>query len=211
MKKTLGLALAAALLWVAPVTPVVADDVTLTLEVTYDSPTPDSPGIWELFGRVDDTGSGADGSLGISAIRALIREIDFGTDGDAVTIVDGIGAITLPGGGFPVLDLGMVIEVLYGQDISDTGEIVTGVGLGGDQLIAFGTFSTGMDPDWGMDGMLSSEALFLTSATPGGGNAISPDTTFTVVVRNNIPEPSSMALLAVVGLTVAGIRKRTVG
>ena len=145
-----------------------ADDLKIELDLSGGD-------TWELYAEVVDTGSGADGSLGLASIRALIDGIDFGTDGDAVTIAGDIGAINPVNGGPPVLDLGGgLIEVLYGQDISSTGAITGGVGNGGRKLIANGTYS-GADPSFGMDGSLESEGLFLTSTTPGGGEAIDPD------------------------------------
>ena len=170
-----------------------ADESVITLEITPSSSAPGADGTWELFGRIDDTGGGADGSLGFSSVLALIVDIDFGTDGDAVTIVDGIGAINPVNGGPPVLQKPMgVIEVLYGQDISSTGNIVPHVGNSGDALIAFGTYSAGQTPGFGQEGNNFTDALYLTSITPGGGPAIDDDATFTVVRR--IPEPTTLAL-----------------
>ena len=83
------------------------------------------------------------------------------------------------------------------------------VGNNGDALIAFGTFSSGQSPGFGQDGSgLMTQALFLTSVTPGGGNAIDPGATTTVVVQSIVPEPTSLALLVFGGLALAGRRSR---
>lgn len=184
-----------------------ADDAVITLDVTFSSPALNSPGTWELLGRIDDTGDGPDGSLGFSAIRALLTGIDFGIDGNAVNIASGIGAI-FPGGGLPVLDLGGgVIDIIYGQDISSTGFIVPNVGNSGDQLIAFGTFSAGLSPGFGQDGDLFSSALFLTSTTPGGGPAIVAGQTVTEIIRTTVPEPTTSGLFFYCGVILLGCRR----
>lgn len=180
MKRCFALSLCAVALAAFTLSDARADDIDLTLEYNPSGST------WELYAEVVSGGT-ADGSLGISAVRALLTGIDFGTNGDAVTIAGGIGAINPvdDGGGNqrpPVLDLGGgVIEVLYGQDISATGTIVGGVGVGGRDLIASGSYSS--VPAFGADGALTSQGLFLTSTTPGGGNAIDPDNTNLDVVE----------------------------
>ena len=148
-----------------------ADDVELDLDYNSGDLT------WELYAEVLATG-GVDGGNGLSAIRALIDDIDFGTDGDAVNIAAGIGAI-FPGGNQPVLvTTGGTIEILYGQDLSVPGSVVGGVGVGSRALIADGTYpSAGTPPSFGTDGLLTSESLFLNVAAPGPfGGSLDPDT-----------------------------------
>jgi len=177
MRRSFTFTVCAALLAFLSATTVKADDIDITLEW--------SPGgTWELFAEVTGSG-GVDGSDGISAVRALIDGIDFGTGGDAVTIASGIGAINPVNGGPPVLDLGGgVIEVLYGQDISDFGSVVLGVGTSSRALLASGTgdFSGGA-PSFGMDGSLSSQGLFLSNNTDPLAAAVDPDTSETFVVE----------------------------
>jgi len=168
MKRSFTLSICAALLASLSVASVRADEIEITLDLSAGG------GTWELLAEVIVTG-GVDGSFGISAVRALIDGIDFGTGGDAVTIAGGIGAINPVNGGPPVLDLGDgVIEVLYGQDISDGPSVVTGVGNSGATMLASGTYS-GSAPTFGMDGSLSSQGLFLTSGGPTFGAAVDPD------------------------------------
>ncbi len=206
--KIRGLFVGAVVLMTLVPKPVQADEVVVTLGVVSSSPTPGAPGTWEILARIEDTDSGADGSLGLSALRILLNDIDFGTDGDAITIASGIGAInpvpTNAGPRAPTLLLTSgVIDILYGQDI-ESGPIVPNVGVGGDTLIAFGTFSSGLTPDFGLDGSLPTQALFLTSTTPSvGNNAIDPDATILEVNRSSIPEPTSLALLLVGGVALA--------
>jgi len=149
----------------------VADNVSLNLEYNTNSLT------WELYGEVT-TVAGVDGSNGLSAVRAMIDDIDFGTLGDAVNIAPGIGAI-FPNGNQPVLQTaGGTLDIIYGQDISDAPSVVGGVGVGGPSLIADGTFaSAGTPPSFGDDdGGLTSEGLFLNVAAPGPfGGALDPD------------------------------------
>ena len=185
MKRSFTLSLCAALLASLSVASVRADDIDITLEWNPS-------GTWELFAEVTGSG-GVDGSNGISAVRALIDGIDFGIAGDAVTIAGGIGAINPVNGGPPVLDLGGgVIEVLYGQDISDGPSVVTGVGVGGPALIALGTFSGG-GPSFGMDGNLSSQGLFLDSAGPNFGAAIDPDNNILIELHGDpVPHPADL-------------------
>ena len=172
MKRCIALTLCAVALATFAQSNVRADDITITLDF--------GGGNWTLSAERTNVGGTADGSLGISAIRALIDNADFGTGGNGVTIASGIGAINpVDAGGAnerpPVLDLGGTLDILYGQDISSTGLVVGGVGVGGPSLIASGTYSGG-DPAFGVDGSgLTTQGLFLTSTTAGGGNAIDPD------------------------------------
>ena len=193
-----------------------ADDAVVTLEVTPSSPAPGAPGTWELFGRIEETGVGVDGSFGIAAIRALLVDIDFGTEGDAITLVDDIGAINpIDEGGpnerlpFLLLDDG-TIDIIYGQDISDGPSVVPFVGVGGDALIAFGTYSAGLSPSFGKDmanpdNIKFTDGNFLNTDTPPFGAAVPPDNVFTVV--RVIPEPTSLALLLICGIALTNQRR----
>ncbi len=176
MKRSIALMLCALALSAFSASGARADDIEIELEF--------NGGDWSLYAEVVDTGSGVDGSLGLASIRALINGINFGTGGDGVTIASGIGAINPVNGGPPVLNKGGgLIEIIYGQDISSTGSIVGGVGVGGRDLIASGTY-LGSDPTFGSDGSLTSQGLFLTSTTPGGGNAVDPDNNVLVLSGN---------------------------
>lgn len=162
---------------------VLADDITLDLVYSSSSMT------WEVYAEitngVPDT---VDGSNGLAAVRLLIDNIDFGTNGDAVTIASGIGAIDPidPGGVNerpPILQTtGGTLDILYGQDLSEVFQQVVGnVGNSGPVLIADGTFS-GAAPEWGDDDSGETSAgLFLdippTLANDDFGNALDPDNT----------------------------------
>jgi|GEM_PF-2850552 len=175
-----SLALCAAFAVAVCVSSVRADDLNLDLQYNAGA------GTWQLFAEITNVGTGtADGSNGLAAVRALLDNIDFGTDGDAVTISDDIGSInpvqTDSGPRLPVLDLGGTIDVLYGQDISDAESVVGGIGVGGPSLIASGSYS-GAIPAFGMDGLLSSDANFLAVAAPGAQTAaFAPDNITTEV------------------------------
>lgn len=173
-----------------------ADDATITLDVSYSAGA-GSAGVWELYGRIDSTASGANGAFGLSAVRALLTGVDFGVDGDAVLLSSGIGAIDPidlggPNERPPVIELtGGVIDLVYGQDLSESNgnTLVFGVGASGDALLASGTFSAGMTPDFGQDDSgpmtLYTTALFLPSgSTPIGSAALLADNTFTEVIDN---------------------------
>jgi len=163
-----------------------ADEATITLDLTYNGGA-GSSGSWELFGRVDDTAGPADGQFGLSAVRALIDNIDFGTLGDAITLAPGNGAIDpLDPGGPDERPAALqqpgtgIIDLVYGQDI--TGTVVFNVGNSGDTLLASGTFSAGSTPAFGVDNTgpttLLTQALFMNSA---GTFGIDADVTSTVV------------------------------
>jgi hypothetical protein len=194
-----------------------ADNAVVTLDLTFFGPDTASGGSWDLFGRVDATSGGADGSFGFSAIRALIDGIDFGVLGDAIFIVPGIGAIdpilTSSGPRTPAIQTaGGTIDLIYGQDISDTPSVVGFVGTSGDALIAYGTFSPGSIPDFGDDdsGLLT-QALFLNTFPGPFGGAIDPDSTSVVVTQTIIPEPSSLVLLVCGGILLPRWRHRLAG
>lgn len=170
MRRSIALTLCTLALMVLALGNAQADNLEIELEF--------GSGDWSLYTRVIDTAGPANGSLGISAVRALIDGIDFGTGGNAVTIASGIGAINPVNGGPPVLNRGGgIIEIVYGQDISATGSIVPNVGVGSRRLVASGSYS-GSNPSFAADPSnpsLTSQGLFLTSTTPGGGPAIDPD------------------------------------
>jgi hypothetical protein len=155
-----------------------ADDISLDLE--YNTIDLD----WDLYAEVLINGGLVDGSNGISAVRALIDNVDFGTLGDAVTIASGIGAIdpviTNSGPRDPVIQqTDGTLDIIYGQDISDTLNVVGLVGVGSRWLIASGTFaSAGTPPAWGTDDPsgLTSQGLFLSAAAgESQGGALDPD------------------------------------
>lgn len=163
-----------------------ADDVTVTLDLSYSSGV-GSAGSWQLFGRVDNTAGPADGQFGLSAVRTLLDNIDFGASGDAIALAPGNGAIDPldPGGPNerpPALQqLGTgTIDLVYGQDTS--GSAVFNVGNSGDRLLASGTFAAGSIPSFGVDNTgpttLFTQALFLNSSGTGG---VIVDNTFTSV------------------------------
>ena len=152
-----------------------------------------------------DTGGGADGSVGISTIRLLATNIDVNT----VVFEPGLGAITDIFGNPTVLDLGLsVIEVLYGQDISDFGTVVGGVGVGGPTLLASGS-TTGV-PAFASDPSnpsLTSEGLFLPNLIPGDGAAVDPDNNILTFI--GVPEPTSAAVAMIALVSSLGfVRSR---
>ncbi|TWT92449.1 hypothetical protein Pla108_40740 [Botrimarina colliarenosi] len=173
-----------------------ADDATITLELTYGSGA-GSAGIWELFGRVDSTPGGANGDFGLSAVRALLNDVDFGVDGSAISLSSGIGALDpINSGGAnerpPAILLGDgTIDLIYGQDLSESNgnTVAFGVGVVGNSLLASGTFSAGMTPSFGQDSSggtpLFTQALFLPSgSSPITSGAVSAGSTFTLVIDN---------------------------
>jgi len=160
-----------------------ADDADLTLEYNLNTLT------WDLYAEVIDTGGGAEGGFGLSAVLMLIDNIDFGTMGDAVNMAAGIGAI-FPGGNPPVLQTaGGTLEILYGQDISDPPSVVGGVGVGGRALIADGTFaSAATPPAFGDDDSgFTSESLFLNTFPGPFGGSIHPDNNNLVATDVTVP------------------------
>jgi len=164
MKRSLSIC--AALVALVCATSAQADDLDLDLE--YNS----STNTWELYAAVVDNAGPNSGDNGIAAVRAMIDNVDYGTNGDAVTIPSGIGAInpvmTSSGDRPPVLQTaGGTLDILYGQDISVAAGVVGGVGVGGRALIASGTYS-GAAPAFGDDDQgLTSDANFLAVAAPG--------------------------------------------
>ena len=173
-----------------------ADDATITLDVAYSAGA-GSSGSWQLLGRIDSTPMSASGEFGLSAVRALLDDIDFGMGGNAVSLASGIGAIDPidfggPNQREPVIQLGTgVIDLIYGQDLSESNGniLVFNVGLSGDTMLASGTFSAGMTPAFGQDdsgpSTLFTQALFLPSgSTPILSGGISADSTFTSVIDN---------------------------
>ncbi len=171
MKRSFTLSLCAIALTAFTMSDARADNLQVDLEY--------SGGTWSLYAEVIDTNSGADGSFGISAVRALVDNIDFGTNGSAVSIESGNGAInpvpTSGGDRAPVLQLaGGTLDVLYGQDISDGPSVVTGVGVGSRAKLASGTYSGGA-PTAGQDGSLLTDGLFLNTGSGPFGNAVDPD------------------------------------
>ena len=152
--------LSASILLVAAVAPVIADSVTVDLEYNTNTFT------WELFTLINDTGSGNNGDHGLASLRALIDNIDFGTNGDAVTLASGIGAITTP---HPVTQTGGgTIDILYGQDTFNAPSVIGGVGSSR-SLIMSGTFaSAGTPPAFGDDDVGAiTDGSFLDAAVPG--------------------------------------------
>jgi hypothetical protein len=162
------------------VSPVAADTVTVDLEYRTDTLT------WELYALINDTGSGNSGDNGLAALRALIDNIDFGTNGEAVNIPTGIGAIDPidPGGPNerpPVLQTsGGTLDIIYGQNISVPESGVGGVGVSR-TLIIDGTFpSAETPPAFGDDDRgFTTDGNFLDVPAPGPfGGALPWDMAF---------------------------------
>lgn len=179
-----------------------ADDATITLDLTYSSGA-GSAGTWQLLGRVDDTAGPANGQFGFSAVRSLIDGIDFGTEGDAITLASGIGAINPIAANTPferpaiLQQVGGTIDLVYGQDLSESetfpgsgvfNSVIANVGNSGDTLLASGSFTAGLTPAFGQDntGAVTyfTAALFLPSSSGPFGQAIDADNTFTLVTDN---------------------------
>lgn len=179
-----------------------ADDAIITLDLNYSSGT-GSAGTWQLLGRIDDTASGADGQFGFLAVRSLLDQIEFGTNGDAISLASGIGAIQVLGENTVnerpaiVQQTGGTIDLTYFQDLSESEtfpgsglfhSVVPFVGNGGDTLLASGSFIEGLIPAFGLDNTSSSplptQALFLSGSTSPYSNAVNADNTFTLVTDN---------------------------
>jgi hypothetical protein len=148
--------------------PVVADTTTVDLEYRTDTLA------WELYALINDTGSGNSGDNGLAALRALIDNIDFGTNGEAVNISTGIGAIDPidlggPNERPPVFQtLGGTLDIIYGQNISVPGSVVGGVGVSRTRIMD-GTFpSAGTPPAFGDDDHeFTTNGNFLDVPAPG--------------------------------------------
>jgi hypothetical protein len=177
MRRIFALSLYAVVLWASVGNKVHADELELDLKFIDHN--------WWLYAEVIPTVGGVDGSNGISEVRALINNIDFGTDGDAVTFASGIGAtdpvMTSEGLRAPVLQTtGGTLDILYSQDTSDGLSVVGGIGTSDRTLIASGTFASDLTfPTWGDDDLgATSHGLFLDTAAPGPfGDALEPDET----------------------------------
>lgn len=169
------------------------DTARIVLAVDYDAGL-GSAGSWQLLGRVEDSGDGANGDFGLSAVRFFLTDIDFGTAGEAILLAPDIGALDPLNAGQPderppaVLRGDGVIDLIYVQDLSsDT--IVFEVGASADALLATGTFSAGMSPGFGRDSnapnAATTQALFLpASSTPIVSPALLADRTLTRVIDN---------------------------
>lgn len=146
-----------------------ADSVTMELEYRTDNLH------WQLFASVVDTTTGNTGNHGLAAVRALIDNIDFGTNGDAVNLAAGIGAIDPIAVGTPnerpavVLTAGGTLDVIYAQDLAIPASVVGGVGVGSRALIADGTFASAvLPPAFGNDDSgFVTDGNFLNVAAPG--------------------------------------------
>ncbi len=166
-----------------------ADTVTVDLEYRTDTLA------WQLYAQVVDTAGGNNGLNGIAALRAMIDNINFGTNGDAVNIATGIGAIDPIAQGTPferspvLMTSGGTIDIVYGQDTSAPASVVGGVGVAARALIVDGTFaSAALPPAFGDDDLgLTTDGNFLNVAAPGPfGNAL-PFSGLTLNVINVTP------------------------
>lgn len=169
--------------------PAWSDTVTVDLEYRTDTLA------WQLYAKVVDTAGGNNGLNGIAALRAMIDNINFGTNGDAVNIAVGIGAVDpiaqgTPFERAPVLQTaGGTIDIVYGQDTSVPASVVGGVGVATRALIVDGTFaSAALPPAFGNDDLgLTTDGNFLNAAAPGPfGNAL-PFSSVTLNVLNVTP------------------------
>lgn len=146
-----------------------ADSVTMELEYRTDNLQ------WQLFASVVDTTTGNTGNHGLAAVRALIDNINFGTNGDAVNLATGIGAIDPIAVGTPnerpavVQTAGGTLDVIYAQDLAIPASVVGGVGVGSRALIADGTFASAiLPPAFGNDDSgFVTDGNFLNVAAPG--------------------------------------------
>jgi len=178
-------------------------------------------GDWTLVAKTDNAN-------GIAAINAFLQDVDnaYGPDSsditdDDITLSTDIGAINpIDQGGLnerpPYLILGGgATDLLYGQDLSDPGSVVTLVGTfatsdGMDPLgdaawddatiIAFGTYS-GFVPSFNS---IDANELDQTSSPFSASMAV-PTTS---VVRVAVPEPASLALLLLACSSFAMRRRR---
>ena len=192
------------------------NEVNISLNVFPTSfANPDAGGDWTLVAKTDNV-------VGIGAINAILRDVNNGriVDGDPqddITVSGDIGAIDPIGVQPPYLDLGGgVTDLIYGQDISDPSSVVLGVGTpsqsdGPDPLgdpawddatiIAFGTYPS-VIPGFTTAGGSVTDANVLNSTSDA--MAAMPVTT---VVRVAVPEPASVALIALSGLPFARDRR----
>jgi len=173
MKRSLTLSFCAIALVACNMSSVRADEIDVTLEF--------SGGTWQLYAEVNNTAGPADGSVGIAAINALIDNIDFGTNGSAVSLEAGaVNALNPIDQGGPnervpvLLRASGTVDILYGQDLSSVTS--GGVGItGGRAFIASGTYNTGgANPAFGSQGSSVTDGNFLTS-TAANNVAIAPD------------------------------------
>jgi len=162
-----------------------AQTVGVSLNLRYTDPAdPSAGGTWELVGRVDS-------GLGISAVNAILSDVDNGlTDivlGDGTAgggSIDAIDPVDPTGTPRPAyLAFGTVTDLIYGQDISvgALAGVGTGIGTPGDNgvdvlrnttwdnaaLLASGEFSTATRPDFTTNGTSSTDAnVFFSVAAP---------------------------------------------
>ncbi len=169
MNRGLVLSLSAIVLGTIGLTAAQAQTVDLSLNLRYTDPAnPLEGGTWELVAKVDS-------GLGISAINALLSDVDNGVAPDDIALGGSpAGATTLgaidpidPGGAnerpaYLTYNAGFATDLIYAQDITagSVGDVGTGVGTPGDNgtdvlrniawdnaaLIASGTFSSGTRP-----------------------------------------------------------------
>ena len=166
-----------------------ADPVPVELEYRTDTLA------WTLFAQVVDAPMGNNGDHGIAAVRALIDNINFGTNGEAVILSSGIGAINPVAVGTPnerpavLMTSGGTIDIIYGQNTANAPSVVGGVGVGSRALIMQGTFaSAAFPPAFGNDdnGFVT-DGNFLNAAAPGPFGLALPWTGVTLSVIDITP------------------------
>jgi hypothetical protein len=171
---------------------------------------PNGGGMWNIVAKT----SGGTTNLGIAAISAYLRDVNVA----GIMVEPDINSLLAPGGGPFVGVFGGVVNILYGQDLTGP-PIVPGVGLpafsdGPDPLgsafwngatkIFKGTYS-GVVPSWGTTAGNSTGANVLVSTTPGTAAVAASVTT---VVRVQVPEPATAALVATALGALVTLRRR---
>lgn len=147
---------------------------------------------WKLYAEIIPTGSGNSGAFGLAAVRALIDNVPSST----VTLASGIGAINPFNQGGPnqhptaIATQGGTIDIIYVQDIAAPETVVEGVGVGGRQLIASGTFlNAAMPPSFGDDDFgYTSDGNFLNRIAPSTYGAAFAWDSVSLAVINLTPQ-----------------------
>ncbi len=168
---------------------------------------PNNGGTWQVVAKTD-------APLGIQAINMYVLDVNIA----GIFVEPDINALTQMNGMPFVGQFGLVINMVYGQNITEPG-IVVGVGTsllsdGPDPLgdpvwddatkIISGTYS-GMVPAFTSLGSNVSDANVLASPLP---NVAALDADTTVVVRVLVPEPASAGLAIFAALGLSALRRR---
>lgn len=179
-----------ALVSLIAITSLRADTVNVDLEYRADTLT------WQLYAEIADTGTGNSGQHGLAALRALLDNVDFGANGEAVTFAANTGAIDpVDFGGnnqrpAVLQTTGGTLDIIFGQDtFHNPGSVVGGVGIGSRDLIVSGTYQNALTPPTFGDDELgrTTDGNFLDVAAPGPFGLALPWDGVTLNVSNVTP------------------------